>query len=180
MNKKTASQTVLFSTLVITLLILSLIVWSHFNGGVPSHHLLANKNLPEISNWWGLLLLPVATYLSLNKIKKRIDFEDLSNQNLKKEFLLPFFIALFYAITMAIAFQTGNSQISSFMFKAVFIIALFVPIYKAEYYLGFIFGLTFTFGGVLPILFGLFLIAISYLIYKYIRSFFIGIKNKIK
>ncbi len=31
----------------------------YFNGGVVSHNLLAREDLPAISNWWGLLTVPL-------------------------------------------------------------------------------------------------------------------------
>lgn len=33
--------------------------WQHLDGGVPAHHLLADPSLPSLSNWWGLLALPL-------------------------------------------------------------------------------------------------------------------------
>jgi hypothetical protein len=38
---------------------------------VPSHHILANKDLPTISNGWGALLLPLLTWFLLYRIQKR-------------------------------------------------------------------------------------------------------------
>lgn len=40
-------------TLVVVLCIWSLLIWQHFHGGVPSHHLLHRSDLPAVSNWWG-------------------------------------------------------------------------------------------------------------------------------
>ncbi len=45
----------IIGTTVITLSMLVLLTWQHFHGGVPSHHILQQKDLPEISNWWGAL-----------------------------------------------------------------------------------------------------------------------------
>lgn len=165
---------------IITILESSLLFWDYYHGGVPSHHLLNRKDLPKISNWWGGIVLPLATYISLNSIKKRINFDPVLNkQNLKTQFLWPFIIALLYAVSIAVSFSTGNSQISGLLFPAIFVIALFFPIYKSEYFLGFIIGLTYTFGGVLPILIGLFLAIIGFLLFKFIRPIFILIGTKI-
>ena len=54
-------------TTIITLSILLLLTWQHFHGGVPSHHILQQKDLPEISNWWGALFLPIISWLLIRK-----------------------------------------------------------------------------------------------------------------
>jgi hypothetical protein len=180
MNEKIFNKLSLYFLGAVTVFVVSLILWDYYHGGVPSHHFLNRKDLPEISNWWGAVVLPLATCLSLNRIKKRFNFDgDYSNQNIKKQFLLPFVIAVLYAISIAVSFSTGNPQISGVLFQAIFILALFFPIYKSEYFLGFIIGLTYTFGGVLPIAIGLFLAIIGLLLFKYIRPIFILIATKI-
>ena len=133
-----------------------------------------------MSNWWGAIFIPLAAYLSLNSIKKRINFElDVTNQSIKKQFLLPFIVAFLYAVVIAVSFSSGNAQISGVLFQALFIIALFFPIYQAAYFLGFVLGLTYTFGGVLPIIIGLFLGGISYLLFHFIRPGFKWLATKL-
>lgn len=39
----------------------ALLIWNHFHGGVPSHHVLADANLPLISNCWGIIVIPLLT-----------------------------------------------------------------------------------------------------------------------
>ena len=65
------------------------------------------------------------------------------------------------------------------MFKLLFVVAIFIPIFKSEYFLGFVLGLTYTFGGALPIIIGLVLVTAFYIIYKFIRPVFIWIGTKI-
>jgi hypothetical protein len=45
-------------TVIISVLVFVFLLWDYFNGGVPSHHILHQKDLPAISNWWNLLLIP--------------------------------------------------------------------------------------------------------------------------
>src|SRR6056297_3560735 len=40
------------------------LVWEYTHGGVQSHHLLARPDLPAISNWWGLAILPFLGWLA--------------------------------------------------------------------------------------------------------------------
>jgi hypothetical protein len=180
MTRKTFLKITLYFTTVITLTILALLFWDYFHDGVPGHNLLKRKDLPKISNWWGAISLPLATYISLKRIEKRINFNaDFSNQSFIKQHLLPFLIALLYGIFIVIFSSTGNSQISYSMFLILFAVALFIPIYKSEYFLGFILGLSYTFGGALPVIIGLVLITVFYLLFKFIRPIFIFLGTKI-
>ncbi|KGD68679.1 hypothetical protein B0A61_11740 [Flavobacterium aquatile LMG 4008 = ATCC 11947] len=159
---------------------MGLLIWEYYNGGVSGHHFLKRKDMPFISNWWGLILLPLVTFLSLKRIGKGINYNpELSNQHLIKHHLLPFLIAVLFAILIVVFSSTGNSEISYFMFLALFIVALFIPIYKSEYFLGFILGLSYSFGGALPVIIAIVLTTIFYLIFNYIRPIFIFIGNKI-
>ncbi|MCE7040305.1 hypothetical protein [Dyadobacter sp. CY312] len=169
MNAKSFQRLTLYFVGVVTASILGVLFWDHFHEGVPSHHLLANKNLPEISNWWGAFSLPLTSYFLLTRIKKRITSARQTDSNdVKWKFLLPFLASLAYALILAISYTTGNSQISGFMFQALFIIAILVPIYKSEYLLGFIIGLVYTFGGVLPIIIASFFAILSYTIQVFV------------
>ena len=160
---------------------MGLLIWEYYNGGVSGHHFLKRKDMPFISNWWGLILLPLVTFLSLRRIGKRINFnEEMNNQLFIKNHLLPFFIALLFAILIVVFSSTGNSEISYFMFLALFVVALFIPIFKAEYFLGFILGLSYSFGGALPVVIAIVLATIFYIIFNYIRPIFIFIGTKIK
>jgi len=46
---------------VVTFLIFSFLFWEYFHGGVTSHHILHQKDLPSISNWWSGIFLPILT-----------------------------------------------------------------------------------------------------------------------
>ena len=70
---------------IVTLLILGLLLWQNFHGGVPSHHILNRADLPEISNWWGGLVLPILTWVLLRKIEKRISKQDSITQQTKNQ-----------------------------------------------------------------------------------------------
>lgn len=180
MTKKTFTKIVVFFTLFIIIGILGLTLWDYFHGGVPGHNLLKRKDLPKISNWWGLLSIPLVTYVSLKRIEKRINFKtDFTNQIFFKKHIVPFLIALVYGIFIVVFSSTGNSKISYSMFLILFMVALFVPIYKSEYFLGFVLGLTYTFGGALPVIIALVLSTVFYLLFNYIRPIFVFIGTKI-
>lgn len=180
MTQKIFSKITIVFTIFITIAVLIMLIWEYYHGGVSGHHFLKSKDMPFISNWWGLILLPLVTFLSLKRIGKRINFnEEMNNQLFIKNHLLPFLLAVLFAILIVVFSSTGNSEISYFMFLALFIVALFIPIFKAEYFLGFILGLSYSFGGALPVVIAIVLATIFYLIFNYIKPIFIFIGTKI-
>ena len=143
----------LYFICLVTLAIWSLLAWDYFHGGIPAHHLLHDPELPSVSNTWGGLLLPVLTAYLLYRIQKRNQPKDeeqtIDLQNLRKVFFA-FAISVIYALTIALAFTFGYDAVSEFMFPAMLILSLIFPLYRAEYYLGFVLGLAYFFGAVLP------------------------------
>ncbi len=67
----------IYFTSIISLSIWGLLAWDYFHGGVPSHHILHRKDLPEFSNWWGGILLPLLTWFLLYRIQKRINLAEI-------------------------------------------------------------------------------------------------------
>ncbi|TVR76333.1 MAG: hypothetical protein EA409_13645 [Saprospirales bacterium] len=72
MQRQLSTKAQAFITAVIALFIFSILLWDHFHGGVQSHHILDQEELPAISNWWGGLLLPVLSWILLGRIEKRL------------------------------------------------------------------------------------------------------------
>jgi hypothetical protein len=139
-------------TLIALVLELAHLGWTYFHGGVPSHHLLNRADLPAISNWWGAVLIPALTWFLVGRIQLRVLRPD-ANNPAKSHRLAPvvagFLCALAYGAALALAF-TMQSAAVSYIFLGLFAISLFVPTYRAEYVLGFVLGMSFTFGAVLP------------------------------
>lgn len=179
MNITLNSKTKLILTAVITFLILGMLLLEHFRGGVISHHLLANEDLPKISNWWGILTIPVISWFSLSNLQKR----NLRNKNeqtpISKSQLYGFIGAFLFGIIMTILFYS-SLEIHKYLLLFTFTLALFIPIYRPEYYLGFILSMAYGFGGVLPVIFGFFLIVIYAIEYNLIRRGFLYILSRIK
>lgn len=176
MNKQQLSSSRLYITALVSVLIWALLLWEHFNGGVPSHSILARADMPSISNWWGALFLPVLTWFLLGRINKRIsDSENGSTSFYPPKIVAGFGGSLIFGILLAAFFSNGLGYISSFMFRGVLVLALFLPIYRAEYVLGFILGLTYSFGAILPTGFASIVALISALIFNYVRPVFVWI-----
>ncbi len=180
MTKKEFFRTRLYSTGFATLAIGALLTWNYFNGGVPSHHVLADESLPLISNWWGGLLIPSLTWFLMYRIQKRIYSPgSRGTSNKLKQAFYGFVVALTFGIMLASFFAFGNSDMPGYMILGLLPLALFLPIYRAECLLGFVFGMTYTFGAVLPTGIGSILALIGAAIYLLVRPGIIFISSKL-
>jgi hypothetical protein len=171
----------LYFTGIVTIVIWTLLAWNHFHGGVPSHNILAREDLPAISNWWGGLLLPLLTWFLLYRIQKRImrdNVEALKKSKLPVNILYGFTDALLFGILLAAFFTFGYSHICGYMVNGLFLHALFFPVYRAECLLGFVLGMTFTFGAVLPTGVGSILVVIGVVLYKYVRPVILYVSSR--
>ncbi|PIB26717.1 hypothetical protein [Maribacter sp. 4G9] len=147
------------------LLALLCILWEYYNGGVITHHLLARKDLPGISNWWGLLTLPTLAWISLTVILERQN----KNQGTENMVIRRFLAAFIFGALASLLWEFKLDEILQYYILLPLPIALFKPVHLPEYLLGFVIGMLFTFGGILPIIVGLVLMLICFLIYKFVR-----------
>lgn len=175
MNEKQIFRIRIGFTGMVSLAIWTLLAWNHFHGGVPSHHLFADKDMPEISNWWGGLLLPLLSWLLFYPIKKRLI---ISGSKSAAHILFGFLAALAFGVLLSVFFALGNTEIPGYMFISVLIGAFFFPVYRAECFLGFVMGMTFTFGTVIPILAGSVLGLAGVVFYRYFRPAIIWVVSR--
>lgn len=57
---------------------------------------------------------------------------------------------MLFGILISICFTHGYETVLSYLFPGMVVLALFLPGYRAECVLGFVLGMTLTFGAVLP------------------------------
>lgn len=144
-------------TVAVTLGIWSSLLWQRAHDGVPSHSFMAREDFPEISNWWGALVLPVLTIFATGRMQARLAAAGHAPQSPNsrdstwRAIVFGFVGALLLGASLATAFTTGNSQASSAIFLSLPLIGILVPIYRAEFILGFVLGMCYTFGSVLPL-----------------------------
>ena len=174
MDEKSFEKARLYLTGLITASIWSLLAWGHFHGGVPSHHILNRADLPEISNWWGGLLLPLLAWFLFSRTKKRLTA---SPENLRTA-IAGFFSALVFGLSLSAFFTFGHGQICGYMMQGLMLAALFFPIYRSECILGFVLGMTFTFGAILPTGVGLILALMGAGLYLFVRRGFLFLLSK--
>ncbi|GAA4355218.1 hypothetical protein GCM10023185_17840 [Hymenobacter saemangeumensis] len=165
------------STLIISVLILGLLLWNHFHGGVPSHHILQQKDLPSISNWWGAIVLPALTWIlvgrTIARIEKRGALSWPGHKAVLVKPMLLFISGLTLGVLIAIAFTFNYTPFLDNIPYLILLLSLVVPIFFSEFILGFIIGMTYTFGVILPMVFILVLAAIGFAVYTFIRPLLI-------
>ena len=159
------------------------LTWEHFHGGIRSHHFLNSADMPAISNAWGALLLPLLTWFLSTYIQKRIaltsDAKD-SSQKLPTSIVVGFLGALLFGILLSASFTNGYETITEYLFMGVLLLALLLPVYRAECVLGFVLGMTFTFGAILPTLVASVIAAFSAVVHLCVRPVFMGRWNRLR
>lgn len=161
-----------YITIIITILISGLLIWEYFHGGVPSHHILQQKDLPEISNWWGILLLPVLSWILLGRIEKRIYKQGLliqKSKNQSKKIGGLFLLGMLLGILIVVSFTNGYQFILDNVLYIFLALSLMLPLYYSEFILGFVLGMVYTFGTILPTIFILLIAALGFIIYRFIH-----------
>jgi MFS family permease len=168
----------LYFTIIVTIAIWLLLIWDYYHDGVPTHHLLQQEDLPGFSNWLGGILIPLLTWFLLHRIHKRI-----SNNTTVVKFpstiVYTFLGALTFGILLSVFFTLQYSDLPFYMIVSLVLLALFYPIYRAECFLGFVIGMLFTFGGVLPIIIITILSLIGVFLYRIVRPGMLFIASKI-
>ena len=180
MNQKLTLKTRIIFTGIVTILIWGHLAWDYFHGGVPTHRILHREDLPGISNWWGGIVLPLFTWFLLYLIQKRMNEDDKSNINSNSiHYVYRFLGAFLFGILLSFFFTIG-SEIPGYMMIAIIPLSFFVPLYRPEYLLGFVLGMTYTFGANLPIGIGMILTVICIISYKFIRYGILYIVSKVR
>lgn len=152
-------------TIFVAVAIWSLLFWRHFDGGVPAHHLLDNPDLPRISDWFGGLLLPLLTWSLLGLARRRVRAADAPAL---KPVIVGLVSGLAVGVAMSFTFVSGFESLTSTIFFGLVPLALLLPVHRPECLLGFVLGMSVTFGAVLPTLFGSIMALATFVIHRFI------------
>jgi len=178
LNEKLSLKNRLSFTGIVTLLVWVNLIWDYLHKGVPSHHILHREDLPDISNWWGGIAVPLITWFLLIRIAKRANNNQTSGTNKLNNAIYGFLGALLFGIILSFLFTIG-SNIPGYMMIGVILVSLFIPLYKAEFLLGFVIGMTYTFGGVLPVVIGIILTILFAIAYEFVRTGMLYLVSKV-
>lgn len=124
--------------------------WEHLHGGIVSHHLLNDPTLPALWNGWGLAVLPALAWIASGRAFHRVG----DAWRLRRPFALRLLCALLAGLTLSAAFALGRGDIAGAVLVGLLLSALAMRVYRIEYLLGFVLGMAFTFGALLPTLIG--------------------------
>lgn len=168
---------------IVTFLIFGFLLWEHFHEGVTSHHILHQQDLPSISNWWGGLLLPILTWFLLSKIEKRIDIQSLQAQQMNKYISTIFWMfltGLAFGVLLSASFINEYKPFLDNVLYIFILLSFFIRIYHSEFILGFILGMTYTFGAIIPTVFILIMAVIGLLAYRFIRPIILRLTTRLE
>lgn len=146
----------------------ALLAHEHFNGGVRSHHLLDRPDLPAISNWYGLVVLPLLGWLLGVRLRRRMALPGRSR--LPVGVGISVACSVLYGAAMATAFAVSSTEVTLALFFGLFLLAVVLPLYRVEYIFGFVVGMAFIFGAVLPTLVAIVVAAVSALVHAAFRA----------
>lgn len=163
MNEQQAKRIRIYLTVAVLLAEIGHLAWEHFHGGIASHHFLNRADMPAVSNGWGLLLLPaISWFLGGIALRRSIATAAAVTINvpggqaeaagLARGVFVGFFAGLLFGASLAATFSLGYHDVTSILFFGMLLLALVFRVYRAECVLGFVLGMTFTFGAILPAL----------------------------
>jgi len=118
----------------------ALLAWRAAHGGIPRHHLLHRADLPAISTAWDLLVVPVLAWFLLGRARARLE-------GASGWFGLG--LGLLVGAGFALLFRLGHLEPLPWVLLAILAAGILAQTYRAECVLGFVLGMTFTFGAVL-------------------------------
>lgn len=150
--------------------------WELTHGGVRSHHLLARDDLPAISNWWGLLTLPLLGWLASRVVTGRAR----ADEGAVARAAAGFAGAALVGVALSASFAAGYEPVASGIFFGALASGLVLPIYRAEYVFGFVLGMTFVFGAVLPLIAASVAAAVSAAAHFLVRPAFASLWRKVR
>ncbi|MBX7127271.1 MAG: hypothetical protein K1X47_16370 [Cyclobacteriaceae bacterium] len=159
----------LIAVVVVTLYAWGLLLWWYFIGGVPVHHVMQRADMPGISNWWGALLLPLLAVITVFRVKRRLTAE----QEVPEPVVRAIAGAFVTGVVIATLFTLGANDALGYVIYVLMVLAIAFPLYRAEYILGFVVAMTFTFGAVLPTAFALVVAIFSLVVYHLVRPLFV-------
>lgn len=123
--------------------------WEALHGGIVSHHLLQRADLPGLSNAWGLLILPALAAWAAGRLPRRP-----APARAWVPVALGFALPLLIGAALSLAFQMKLQALTEALFFGLLLLALLLPAYRPQSLLGFVLGMSWGFGAIIPTLVG--------------------------
>lgn len=138
------------------------IAFEYFNGGVQTHHFLARGDLPGFSNWLSLMVLPLLGIVVAVRIR-RLQARQVGRSR-SPGFAAGMAGSLCYGAALAGCFLLGLDSVTLVLFASLLPISIALPVYRVEYILGFVTGMTIAFGSVIPLTFAVVFATLSFVV----------------
>lgn len=126
------------------------LAWEAAHGGIVSHHLLGDPSMPALWNGWGLLVLPTIAWIASARLVRRSG----RGWRLHSGTLLRLAGAIAGGIALSMAFTAGRSDLAGYVLLALAVSGVALRAYRVEYLLGFVLGMAWTFGALIPTIIG--------------------------
>lgn len=145
------------------------LIWEYLHGGIVSHHLLANPELPAIWNGWGLVLLPALAWWASGRFARRLEGRD-DRRRAVTAGIIGFALAATLGVLLSVAFLQGREDRAGTVLVSAFGLALLLPACR-ECVFGFVLAMTFVFGAMLPLVIADVVAGVSMLAHRLVYPF---------
>jgi hypothetical protein len=127
--------------------------WEWSQGGIASHHFLADASMPSISNAWGLLWLPLLAFLYAPSIRRRA-----IGAGLRPRWRPGIVAGLIVIVRPDID--------GTWILGSLLALSLAFPVWRGEIVLGFLAGSMVAIGAILPSIFAFAFATISVVVHR--------------
>ncbi|WP_397606763.1 hypothetical protein [Silanimonas sp.] len=139
--------------------------WEWSQGGIASHHFLADASMPSISNVWGLLWLPLLAFLYAPSIRRRA-----IGTGLRPRWRFGLLAGLLGGLAAGgaiAAFVVVRPDIEgTWILGSLLALSLAFPVWRGEIVLGFLAGAMVAIGTILPSIFAFAFATISVVVHR--------------
>lgn len=123
--------------------------WEALHGGIVTHHVMQRADLPGLSNAWGLLVLPALAAWAAGRLPRAA-----ATRRQWLPVALGFALPLLLGAALALSFHLQWQALTEAVFFGLMLLALLLPAHRPESLFGFVLGMSWTFGAVLPLAVG--------------------------
>lgn len=139
--------------------------WEWSQGGIASHHFLADASMPKVSNAWGLLWLPLLAALYAPSIRTRAIGHGL-RPRWRASIVVGLVGGLMVGGSLAAFVMLGPDIDGVWILGALLTLSILFPVWRGETVLGFLTGMMIGVGAILPSIFALLFSAISLAVHR--------------
>ena len=133
------------------------LTWEALHGGIRTHHVMQRADLPGLHNAWGLLVLPLLACWAASRVQWR--------GASRAQWVAGLALAMLLGGALSVGFHLGAESFTAGVFFTTLALAVVLPGYRAECLLGWVLGMSWTFGALLPSFIGVIIVGLSALVH---------------